>query len=212
MIDAAACVGVVLAGGKSARMGTEKAALRIGDETLLARVVRRLRLALPEVYVVGPPHLAAFIPGTAVIPDQTPAVGPLGGLTTALAHAPSQRAFVIGCDMPFVSPALVRAMARYAARYPGADVIALRTPRGLEPLHTVYAPTCASAARERLAAADAPSLSALLEQLQVTELPASIVARYDPSGRSTFNANSPEDWREALAIYAEEPCASTDAL
>jgi hypothetical protein len=44
----------------------------------------------------------------------------------------------------------------------------------------------------------------------VKELPASIVARYDPSGRSTFNANSPEDWREALAIYAEETKASTD--
>ena len=46
MIQAASCVGVVLAGGKSARMGTEKAALRIGDETLLARIVQRLRLAL----------------------------------------------------------------------------------------------------------------------------------------------------------------------
>ena len=101
-------------------------------------------------------------------------------------------------------------MARYAARFPGADVVALRTPRGLEPLHAVYAQTCASAVRERLAAADGTSLSALLERLNVKELPASIVARYDPSGRSTFNANSPEDWREALAIYAEESSASSD--
>src|SRR5215510_7771945 len=106
MIEAAFCAGVVLAGGKSARMGTEKAALRIGDETLLARIVKRLRLALPEVYIVGPPHLAALTPGTVVIPDETPCVGPLGGLSTALAHATSQRVFVMGCDMPFVEPAL----------------------------------------------------------------------------------------------------------
>jgi molybdopterin-guanine dinucleotide biosynthesis protein A len=209
MIDAASCVGVVLAGGKSARMGMEKAALRIGDEMLLARIVRRLRLALPEVYVVGPPHLATLIPGTPVIPDETPNSGPLGGLSTALAHAPSQHVFVMGCDMPFVEPALMRAMARYAASNPGADVVALRTPRGLEPLHAVYAQTCASAVRERLVAADGKSLSALLERLNVKELPASIVARYDPSGRSTFNANSLGDWREALAIFAEESSAST---
>ena len=195
-------------------MGREKAALHIGDETLLARIVRRLHLALPEVYVVAPPHIAALIPGTPVIPDETPDIGPLGGLSTALAHAPSRHIFVMGCDMPFVESALVRAMARYAARYaaryPDADVVALRTPRGLEPLHAVYAHTCASAVRERLVAADGKSLSALLERLNVKELPASIVARYDPSGRSTFNANSPEDWREALAIYAEESSASSE--
>jgi molybdopterin-guanine dinucleotide biosynthesis protein A len=210
MIEAAACVGVVLAGGQSARMGTEKAALRIGDETLLARIVRRLRLALREVSVIGPSHLEALAPGAAVIPDDAPGSGPLGGLSTALAHAPSRRIFVIGCDMPFVEPALVRAMARAAARDPGADVVALRAPRGLEPLHAVYAPTCAAAVRERLAAADGKSLSALLERLRVKELPASIAARYDPFGRSTFNANSPHDWQEALAICAEESSALGD--
>jgi molybdopterin-guanine dinucleotide biosynthesis protein A len=210
MIKAASCAGVVLAGGKSERMGMEKAALRIGDETLLARIVRRLRLALPEVYVVGPLHLAALTPGTAMFPDDLTGVGPLGGLSTALAHAPSRHLFVVGCDMPFVEPALMSAMARYAARFPGADVVALRTPRGLEPLHAVYAQTCASAVGEWLAAADGKSLSALLERLNVKELPANIVARYDPSGRSTFNANSPEDWREALAIYAEESSASSE--
>jgi molybdopterin-guanine dinucleotide biosynthesis protein A len=212
MIEAASCVGAVLAGGKSARMGVEKAALRIGDETLLARIVRRLRLALREVSIIGPPHLVALAPGGAVIPDEAPGIGPLGGLSTALAHAPSQRIFLMGCDMPFVEPSLVGAMARYAARYPGSDVVALRTPRGLEPLHAVYAQTCASAVRERLAATDGKSLSALLERLSVKELPANVVARYDPSGRSTFNANSPEDWREALAIYAEESSASSDRM
>jgi molybdopterin-guanine dinucleotide biosynthesis protein A len=209
MIKAATCAGVVLAGGKSARMGMEKAALRIGDETLLARIVQRLRLALPEVSIVGPSHLAALAPGTPLFPDETPGIGPLGGLSTALSHVSSQHIFLIGCDMPFVEPALVRGMARYAARYPNADVVALRTPRGLEPLHAVYAQTCASAVGERLAAADGKSLSALLERLNVKELPASVIARHDPSGRSTFNANSPEDWREALAIYAEVSSAST---
>ena len=204
MTELTACAGVVLAGGKSERMGTEKAALPIGGETLLARIVRRLRLALPEVYINGPSHLEALAPGTVAFSDDAPGLGPLGGLSTALTRVASQHIFVVGCDMPFVEPALVGAMARYSAAHPEADVVALRTARGVEPLHAVYARTCAPLAHEWITAGDGRSMAALLERLRLMELPASIVARYDPAGRSTFNANSPEDWREALAIQAQE--------
>lgn len=207
-----ACAGVVLAGGQSERMGTEKAALRIGGEALLARIVRRLRLALPEVYVIGPSHLTALIPTTPIIPDDFPGLGPLSGLSTALAHLSSQYIFLAGCDMPFVEPALVGVMARYASRSPEVDVVALRTARGIEPLHAVYARTCAPQVRERIAASDGRSMGALLEQLRLAELPSSIVAQYDPAGLSTFNANSPEDWREALAIQAQESDAPTSLM
>jgi molybdopterin-guanine dinucleotide biosynthesis protein A len=204
MIEPASCVGVVLAGGRSARMGMEKAALRIGGETLLARIVRRLRLALREVIVVGPPQLRALAPEVSVFPDDTPDMGQLGGLSTAVAHVAGQRAFVVGCDMPFVEPELVRAMARFAAANPDVDVVALRTAQGLEPLHAVYARSCAPVVAELLTAGEARSLAALLARLRVKELPAEEVARRDPARRSTFNANSPEEWREALAIYARD--------
>src|SRR5262249_27865946 len=100
MSDKIACAGVILAGGKSARMGAERGALRIGGETLLAGIVKRLRLALPKVYVVGPLPLLALAPDAAVFPDDPPDAGPLGGLATALAHLSYPRAFVVGCDMP----------------------------------------------------------------------------------------------------------------
>ena len=212
MTELTSCAGVVLAGGKSARMGTEKAALRIGGETLLARVVRRLRLALPEVSIIGPSHLTALAPGTPVFPDEFPGLGPLGGLATALAQVSSQYIFLTGCDMPFVEPALVSAMAAYALRSPEVDVVALRTSRGIEPLHAVYGRACAPLVQERIAATDERSMGALLERLRVTELPASMVAQCDPTGRSTFNANSPEDWREALAIQAHEADAPTSLM
>jgi len=212
MTKPTSCAGVVLAGGKSARMGTEKAALRIGGETLLARVVRRLRLALPEVFIIGPSHLTMLAPGTPVFPDEFPGLGPLGGLSTALARVSSQYIFLTGCDMPFVEPALVGAMADYAPRSPEADVVALRTVGGIEPLHAVYARTCALLVQECIAAADGRSMGALLERLRVMELPASMVAQCDPTGRSTFNANWPEDWREALAIQAHEADMPTSLM
>jgi hypothetical protein len=49
-----------------------------------------------------------------------------------------------------------------------------------------------------------------MERLRVKELPASELARYDPAGRSVFNANSPEEWREALAIVAQERAPVSD--
>jgi molybdopterin-guanine dinucleotide biosynthesis protein A len=199
------CAGVVLAGGMSARMGVEKAALPIGDETLLARIVRRLKVALPEVVVIGPRRLQSLVPDVAVFPDETPGLGPLGGLSTALARTARPRAFVMACDMPFVAPVLVAAMAHFAERHTNVDVVGLRTAaRGLEPLHAIYARACAPIVRARIDEDGDRSLAALLRALNVKEFPASRRARYDPAGRSTFNANSPDAWRHVLAICAEE--------
>jgi molybdopterin-guanine dinucleotide biosynthesis protein A len=209
VIEADSCVGVVLAGGKSARMGVEKATLRIGGEALLARIVGRLRQALREVVVVGPPRLQTLVPDVTVFPDEIADVGPVGGLATALERVKSQHLFIVGCDMPFVEPALVYAMVRFAVSALDADVVALRTARGLEPLHAVYARSCATAVDELLTLETGRSLSALLGRLRVQEPPASDVARYDPAGRSTFNANSPKDWQEALTLSTQESDAVT---
>jgi molybdopterin-guanine dinucleotide biosynthesis protein A len=159
---------------------------------------------LPEVIVVGPLRLQTLVPNTPVVPDETPGAGPVGGLATALAQVKSQHIFVMGCDMPFVEPELVGAMARYAADHPEADVVAVRAARGVEPLHTVYARSCQVAIRDLLASRDVRSLASLLKRLRVEELPTREVVRCDPAARSAFNANAPEDWREALAIHAQE--------
>ncbi|HUY77372.1 MAG TPA: molybdenum cofactor guanylyltransferase [Ktedonobacterales bacterium] len=237
--------GVVLAGGHSSRMGADKAALLIGDEPLLRRIVRRLRLALAETLVVGPPELAALLqplaPGqatehvtnqqpeqsarpiaeTRVIPDAQPGLGPLGGLATALGAITTPYAFVIACDMPFVQPALIRTQAQLAhAGYTttdpptheatnapsgaisaptGYDVVALRTAQGVEPLHAVYARACLPIAAAQLAAGDL-AMWRLLARLHVRELTADEVARANPRGLSTLNANTPDEWARVVAL------------
>ncbi|HZC79101.1 MAG TPA: molybdenum cofactor guanylyltransferase [Ktedonobacterales bacterium] len=195
--------GVVLAGGASARMGRSKAVLELRGEPLLRRVVRRLRLALPNVLVVGPPDLATLVPDATVLPDLTPGAGPLGGLHTALRAVTTPWAFVVACDMPFVAPALVRAMARLATAHGAADVVALRTTHGVEPLHAVYHTSCLAAVERRIATAD-HSMAGLLSTLTVHVVEPAEVAPYDPSGRSAFNANTPAEWQQALALAATE--------
>lgn len=214
-VDAA--LGVVLAGGLSRRMGAlgPKAALAIGGEHLLARVVRRLRAGgLREVLVVGQPELGALVPGVVVVPDRRPgAHGPLAGLETALAWAsdatakhpdmPYHRAFVVACDMPFVAPALVRAMVERAAHTPEAEVLVLRSASGIEQLHAVYSLGCLPAATALLDSG-ARSLRELLAQVRTVEFPAAEAAPYDPSGLSAFNANTPDDWRRVIEVAAKE--------
>ncbi|HEX6798742.1 MAG TPA: molybdenum cofactor guanylyltransferase [Ktedonobacterales bacterium] len=214
-----ATLGVVLAGGLSRRMGElgPKAALSIGGERLLARVVRRLRAgSLREVLVVGPPELGAQVPGVPVVADRRPgAHGPLAGLETALLWAsaataehpdtPYRRVFVVACDMPFVAPALVRAMVARAARTPEAeaDALVLRSATGTEQLHAVYSLVCLPVATALLDSG-ARSLRELLARLRTVEYPAAEAARDDPSGLSAFNANTPDDWQRALDLAAEE--------
>lgn len=197
------CTGVVLAGGRSTRMGEDKAALEIGGESLLRRVVRRLQVALPEVLVVGPEHLAALVPDVRVAPDRAAHLGPLGGLATALAVAETPRVFLVACDMPFVEPELVRAMARLAAEPPPVDALLLRSPAGLEYLHAVYAASCLLRIETVLAGTDR-SLRRLVSLLTVREMPREQVARYDPQGLSAFNANTPSEWDRALAIARDD--------
>lgn len=197
------CAGVALAGGRSTRMGQDKAALEIGGEPLLRRVVRRLQAALSEVLVVGPEHLAALVPGVRVAPDRVAHRGPLGGLATALELASTPRVFVVACDMPFVEPRLVRAMARLAAQPPPVDALLLRSPAGLEYLHAVYATTCRPMI-ERVLAGEDRSLHRLVSLLAIRETPREQVALYDPRGLSPLNANTPEEWDRALAIARDD--------
>jgi molybdopterin-guanine dinucleotide biosynthesis protein A len=197
------CTGVVLAGGQSRRMGQNKAALKIGGQPLLRRVVGRLQAALPAVLVVGPDFLRTLVSDVPVISDRMPGLGPLGGLATALRAIATPRAFVVACDMPLLAPALVRTMAVLAAMPPHVDALLLRSEHGLEYLHAVYAVTCLPLAERELASPDR-SLKRLVRQLCVRELSADEVQHYDPRGLSAFNANTPDEWLRALELATSD--------
>ena len=203
--------GIVLAGGASTRMRTSKAALLIAGEPLLRRVVRRVEVALAEVVVLGPPELAVLVPGVRVLPDARPGLGPLGGLETALRTVSEQHVFVVACDMPFVSRALVRAMGAMALGDRSADAVVLRTSRGTEQLHAVYARSCLPAIERQLDAGDL-ALRHLLDRLRVRELSEDDAAIYDPAGLSAFNANTPQEWERALRLAERQPSRDADPL
>jgi molybdopterin-guanine dinucleotide biosynthesis protein A len=197
------CAGVVLAGGASGRMGRDKSMLDIGGQPLVSRVVRRLRLAVPRVVVVGPQTLRPVVPDCTVVPDRVPGLGPLGGLASALAEVEAAWLFMVACDMPFVAAPLVRAMLDLAMTHVEAQAVVLQGPKGWEPLHAVYARSCEAVVGTQLRSAD-HALTALLERLTVRAFPAHAAAALDPRGLSAFNANTPDEWHRALRLADEE--------
>lgn len=205
-----ASVGVILAGGGSRRMGENKAAMLFAGEPLLRRVARRLSGVADEMLVIGPDALQALVPGVRVVPDLVASVGPLSGLYTALRSAPGARVFLVACDMPFVQPALARAMLATSAAHQDAGAVALgegNSSQRVQPLHAAYSPASLPVV-ERALASDDHSLRSLLARLPLVTMDPETVRREDPRGLSAFNVNTPGDWREALRLAAEIEAAA----
>jgi molybdopterin-guanine dinucleotide biosynthesis protein A len=142
------CVGVVLAGGVSQRMGQDKALLRPdGTATLLERTIAQLHEAgLKEVAVVvsTPEHirsLQAAMPKAGAVPflvDAEPGHGPLGGLHAALTAYPERDVLLVACDMPHLDTRALRLLCAPDA----ADIVLPRLAGREQPLHARYGPAC----------------------------------------------------------------------
>ena len=98
--------GYVLAGGRSTRMGRDKALVELAGKPLVARAVEKLRRLCADVSIAGSPALAAFAP---VVPDLHPGCGPLSGIEAALAHSTHDWNLVLAVDMPLMPTAILEA-------------------------------------------------------------------------------------------------------
>lgn len=128
--------GVILAGGSSSRMGRNKALLEIDGERIIARVYRTLAALFHEVVIVtNTPEEYDFLPCRKVA-DIHPGAGSIAGLQAGLAASRTEQIFVAACDMPFLSPDLIRLLCSAAA---GSDATVPLNGEGLrEPLHALY--------------------------------------------------------------------------
>jgi molybdenum cofactor guanylyltransferase len=204
--------GIVLAGGRSSRMGTPKAALEWHGSTLLWRTVAIIaRAADGPVAVVRAPgqELPPLPPGTEVVDDPREGLGPVQGLAAGLAALTGRAeiAFVASTDLPFLHPAFVRRVVRAADA--GADV-GLPVARGYpQPLAASYRTALAPVAA-RLVAAERLRPAFLFEECTVDRLDEAalladpVLAALDPGLDSVVNVNEPADYTAARARPAPE--------
>lgn len=183
-------VGVVLAGGRSSRLGRDKATLVVGGRTLAQRAADLLGGICAEVLVAD--RERGVVPGLRSVEDG-PGRGPAAGLLGAARCAPGRPLLALACDLPRVPAALLGALARLAARR-RADLALPRTPRGPEPLAAVYGPKALAALVEQVAAGEHALVSLLgRTDLTVAFLDGEALAAFGDPADLFRNVNTPED-------------------
>jgi molybdopterin-guanine dinucleotide biosynthesis protein A len=192
--------GFILAGGESARMGREKAMLKLGGIPIVVRTARLLEPLAGPPSVVGPPErLCGF--GLRVVVDDWPGLGPLGGIATALRHADKPWSIILGCDLPYLSGEWLAFLIGRALLSP-ADALLPQNDGGPEPLCAMYHKRC----EPTLVAALARGVRKVtdgLAGLAVAFIPAPEWKAFDSEGRLFKNMNTPSDYEEARARFSK---------
>lgn len=193
---------IVLAGGASSRLGRDKAFVEVEGQTLIARVVTRLRTVVDEVLIVAndPPRFAAL--GAPVFGDVYRGIGALGGLHAALSALETthhEYGLVVGCDMPLLNPDLLRYMLSLRSQRAQFDVVMPRIGEYYEPLHALYSRRCLPTVEQHIRDGERRILRALAD-LNIRYLTPAEIARYDPQHLSFFNVNTPQDLERARSL------------
>jgi molybdopterin-guanine dinucleotide biosynthesis protein A len=132
--------GVILAGGKSSRIGSDKAFLKIGNKTLLEIIAGKLKPIFKEIIISSKsPEKHWEISGSKIVKDAISASSSLTGIYSSLLSSRYHHSFVIACDMPLVKTCLIKYLIKNRHGY---DVVIPESPKGLEPLCAVYSKNC----------------------------------------------------------------------
>lgn len=186
---------VVLTGGKSSRMGTDKAFLPMPHDpgqTFLSHTLSLLDMF--EVKVLSVAHTdekySAF--GCLQIPDRWPEIGPMGGIASALSTLDTDAVLVLACDTPFLSQELLDRLRRAWEQHPEAGCICCADPDGqLQPLCAVYSrsalPFFLQSIEEKRYA-----LRRVIDRLD----PVLLTLDADLSAQAAANINTPEEYEK----------------
>ncbi|MGQ0570594.1 MAG: molybdenum cofactor guanylyltransferase [Armatimonadota bacterium] len=179
--------GIVLAGGQSRRMGTNKAFVNVDGVPMIERVLRALDAGCAEILIVAKDPAGYAHLGPRVIADESSEQTPLVGVCSGLRVATTPWAFVAACDLPYLSPEAVRLLARLALGY---DAAVPRIRALWHPLHAVYARAALPLIDARRAAGER-RMTVALDALRVRPITADELAEADPTLRTLRNVNSP---------------------
>lgn len=181
--------GVILVGGKSRRMGKDKAFLQLGGRSMFERILEAFRACFSTVALVGNRGERFAHLGLGVLPDIYPGSA-LGGIYTGLFHAATPYVFVSSCDIAFPNPDVIRTLCSHRH---GADAVVVQRAQGCEPLFALYSKQCLEPIRRLLDSGDCCAYH-YFPQVRVRYVPFEDLAPLDPEGRAFLNINTPEQF------------------
>jgi len=193
--------GLIIAGGKSRRLGIDKRFLDLGGRTCIQRVLDAYQGIFDEILIaadaVGPFQSL----GVRVVVDIMPGRATLGGLYTGLHYAAGEGVFAAAGDMPWINPAAIRIV---LDRAHSGDIVIPNVEGKLQPMHAVYSKACLPFLRT-LVEAGTLKVQDLCKcpELRVHQIPQSAFTAVDPDLRSFFNINTPDDLARAKKWIGE---------
>ena len=205
--------GVILAGGKSKRMGENKAFLQLGRNTIIGHIIGSLQpLADELILITNNPDEYAHL-NIRMYSDIVPNTGALGGIHTGLTYASHDSVLCVGCDSPFLNSDLLKylisVLGEYEAVIPYTTKIPNREKKlkqkkdtGItyQTLCAVYSKRCLPFIEEMFDETDY-RVHALRKRINSLNLSPKEWQPYDPEGLSFVNINTPEDYIRAKEIF-----------
>jgi molybdopterin-guanine dinucleotide biosynthesis protein A len=181
--------GIILSGGKSARMGKNKAFIEIEGTPIVNRIHSLFKDLFKEIIIVtNEKELFANVDARIYI-DIFPNRGVLGGLYTGLFFSSFEHSFCVACDMPFLKRSVIEFLISERSNF---DVIVPRTKDGLEPLHAIYSKRCLEPIRKLLEQGRSKVID-LYPMVKVKTIEEHEFFAMDPKKESFINVNTPED-------------------
>jgi molybdopterin-guanine dinucleotide biosynthesis protein A len=192
------CTGIVLAGGRSARYGSDKLAAELDGRPLLHHAIEAILAVAPEVIVVASPDRHPAMPAGAgdrvrICHDSEAFGGPLAGVAVALDLVRTSTALVAGGDMPSLVPAVLHRLA--SAVSPSRPAVVLEVPGRVQPLPMALDVDAAHAAAAGVLGRGGRSLWEFLLELGAATLPAPVWLALDPAGATIVDIDRPADLR-----------------
>ena len=193
---------IVLAGGKSKRLGRNKINEVIGDTTLFNRVITVLSAFKGTIIIVTAEDSTIpdnfTYPKIKMVHDLYPGKGMIGGIITGLSVSKNYYNLVVACDMPFLNTDLLRYMISITE---DNDLVAYKNKNELEPLHAIYSKNCLPILKEIMQ--NNLRIFEMLDRIKVRYLSSMEINRYDPKNISFFNVNTEADLRIANNIASK---------
>ena len=185
--------GIILAGGKNSRMGTNKAFLKINQNRLIDKTLEIYRRLFAEIIIVTNDPLSYLdFTDAALVTDIYIGKGPLGGIYTGLFYAKNPFVFVSACDMPFLNRDFIQYLVDQTGRH---DVIVPELSEGYQPLHAIYSRNCLPSIK-RLLLMDKLKITGFYRDMRVLAIGTEQIQPFNPDGRLFHNLNTPEDFAQ----------------
>jgi len=188
--------GIILAGGKNTRIGEDKSFIKVGNQTMIERIVSTLSAIFHDIIIISNSPESYSSLNCKISPDIVPEKNSLGGIYTGLKVSSTDYNFIFACDMPFLNENLIKFMIHSIE---DVDIVIPRTDRGCEPLHAIYSKKCIPPIKKQIEKNNLRIID-FFPSVRVKEIEQRDIEKFDSLHTAFLNLNTRQDITKAQEI------------